>query len=268
MDAFRLSDDQLARYHEDGFILVEKLFDEEEIDLLGKIARAERQTGRASSRRDGQGGAIKLLVENELGDDVFAAFVRSRRVVDAMERILGGEVYHWHHKLIMKEPLVGGAWEWHQDYGYWYANGCLFPLLASCMIAVDRATRQNGCLQVLRGSHQLGRIDHGKVGDQTGADIERVQAAMERLELVHCEMAPGTAVFFHCNLLHCSAQNTSAQPRWAFICCYNAARNDPYKESRHPRYSFLEKWPDSAIKELGRRQLQALGEPSQASSGG
>ena len=95
-----------------------------------------------------------------------------------MERLLGGEVYHYHHKLILKEPLTGGAWEWHQDYGYWYNNGCLFPLLASCLIAIDRATGENGCLEVLQGSHLIGRIDHGKVGDQTGADLERVEAAL------------------------------------------------------------------------------------------
>ena len=77
--------------------------------------------------------------------------------------------------MILKEPFTGGAWEWHQDYGYWYNNGCLAPDLASCLIAVDRATKENGCLQVLKGSHHLGRIDHGKVGDQTGADMERVQ---------------------------------------------------------------------------------------------
>jgi ectoine hydroxylase-related dioxygenase (phytanoyl-CoA dioxygenase family) len=160
--------------------------------------------------------------------------------------------------MILKEPWVGGAWEWHQDYGYWYQNGCLFPHLASCMIAVDRATRANGCLQVIRGSHHMGRVEHGKIGDQTGADPERVQGALERLELVHCELEPGAAVLFHGNTLHRSDQNTSAQPRWALICCYNAARNDPYKESRHPRYSYLEKWPDEQVKETGRRQLEGL----------
>jgi ectoine hydroxylase-related dioxygenase (phytanoyl-CoA dioxygenase family) len=161
--------------------------------------------------------------------------------------------------MILKEPYVGGAWEWHQDYGYWYHNGCLFPDLASCMIAVDRATKANGCLQVLKGSHKIGRVDHGKVGDQTGADLERVNAALERLELVHCELEPGGAIFFHCNTLHRSDQNKSADPRWALICCYNAARNNPYKESRHPRYSFLEKWEDARIKEVGRRQWAQLG---------
>jgi ectoine hydroxylase len=255
MHSTRFSADELARYRRDGFVIVEQLFDAEEIGLLRDIARADRQLAeRAASRRDAQGGAIKLVVENALGDDIYSAFVRSPRIVDRTEQLLGGEVYHWHHKMILKEPRTGGAWEWHQDFGYWYHNGCLFPLLASCMIAVDRATRQNGCLEVLRGSHHLGRLDHGRVGDQTGADAEHVEAALRVFERVACELEPGSAIFFDCNLLHCSAQNSSAEPRWAFICCYNAARNNPYKESRHPRYSPLEKWPDSRIKEIGRRQ--------------
>lgn len=264
MNRFALTQEQVAQFHQDGFVIVERLFDAEEVDLLRRIARADRgMANRAAGRRDAQGTVVKLTVENELHDDIYGAMVRSRRIVDAMETLLGGEVYHYHHKMIFKEPLEGGAWEWHQDYGYWYHNGCLFPQLASCMIAVDPATQANGCLQVLRGSHHLGRIEHGKVGDQTGADPERVKAALDRLELVPCEMQPGSAVLFHCNTLHCSGPNTSPNPRWALICCYNRASNDPYKDSRHPRYSYLEKWEDERVKEVGRRQWEELGSPAQ-----
>ena len=131
----------------------------------------------AAGRKDATGQITKLTLWNQAGDDLYGMFSRSPRIVDRMEQLLGGEVYHYHTKMMLKEPRVGGAWEWHQDYGYWYHNGCLFPLLASCLIAVDRATRQNGCLQVLSGSHQMGRIEHGKTGDQTGADMEMVDAA-------------------------------------------------------------------------------------------
>jgi hypothetical protein len=257
--------DQVARFHADGYFLVDRLFDAEEVDLLRTIARADHQMQQeAASRGDGEGGAIRLVVENEVHDDIYGAIVRSRRIVDTVETLLGGEVYHYHHKMILKEPYVGGAWAWHQDYGYWYHNGCLAPLLASCMIAVDRATRQNGCLQVVKGSHLLGRIDHGKVGDQTGvADPERLQAVLDRYELVHCELEPGSAIFFHCNLLHRSDQNKSPDPRWAFIACYNARRNEPYKESRHPRYTPLEKWDDSRVAETGRRQLSEMAHAGQ-----
>lgn len=259
MTSCTLDRDQIDRFHHDGFLIVEGLFDHEEVRLLRQVAEADQEfQRRVASRRDGQGGVVQLSLSNELHEDIYAAFVRSARVVGPMERFLGGEVYHYHHKMILKEPRVGGAWEWHQDYGYWYDTGCLFPDLASCMIAVDPATRANGCLQVLRGSHRLGRLNHGPIGDQTGADPEHVAAAAQRLETVHCELAPGSAVFFHANTLHRSDQNHSDAPRWAFICCYNAARNDPYKESRHPRYHFLEVWPDERIRELGRRQLAAL----------
>jgi hypothetical protein len=64
-------------------------------------------------------------------------------------------------------------------------------------------------------------------------------------------MEPGDALFFHCNLLHRSNQNRSPNPRWSLICCYNAARNNPYKESHHPRYTPIQKVPDTAIKEVG-----------------
>jgi hypothetical protein len=264
MPTFSPSAGQIAQFQTDGFFVAEGLLDSDEVDLLRSIARADHQMQQeAASRGDGEGGAIRLHVENELHDDIYGAIVRSRRIVDTMETLLEGEVYHYHHKMILKEPYVGGAWAWHQDYGYWYHNGCLAPDLASCMIAVDRATRANGCLQVVRGSHLLGRMDHGKVGDQTGvADQERLQAALDRLELVHCELAPGSAIFFHCNLLHRSDQNKSPDPRWAFICCYNARRNDPYKESRHPRYTPLEKMSDDQIMCVGRRQSSGEMSPS------
>jgi Phytanoyl-CoA dioxygenase (PhyH) len=262
------NDEQCERFRQDGYVILEQLFDPVEMQLLGKIARADHELhALAASRRDGEGGVIRLSVRNELGDDIYSAFVRCRRIVDTMEKLLGGEVYHYHHKMILKEPRVGGAWEWHQDYGYWYENGCVFPDLASCMVAVDPANRSNGCLQVLKGSHRIGRINHGPIGDQTGADPDRVQAALARLERVFCEVEPGDAVFFHCNLLHRSDRNDSDAPRWALICCYNAARNDPYKESRHPRYRYLEKWPDERIKEVGVEQLRQMNTTLASGSG-
>ncbi len=244
------------QFNEDGFYLARALFDAEEMDLLRQASRTDPNIAtKAVLRDDGEGGQSRITLWNQEGDDIFSMFSRCRRVVDTMEQFLGGEVYHYHSKMMQKEPFKGGAWVWHQDYGYWYNNGCLFPYMASCYIAVDPATRENGCLQVLRGSHLMGRIDHIPVGEQVGADPERVEEAAKRLELVYCEMNPGDALFFHSNLLHRSDQNKSPNPRWGLICCYNAARNDPYKETHHPRYHKLNKVPDEAIKEVGLRLL-------------
>ena len=85
--------------------------------------------------------------------------------------------------------------------------------------------------------------------------MERVNAVLDRLELVHVEMSPGDTLFFHANLLHRSDQNRSDRPRWSMICCYNAARNDPYKESHHPRYTPLQKAPDASIMQVGLRRF-------------
>src|SRR5204863_2366017 len=146
------------------------------------------------------------------------------RVVRSAEKLLGGEVYHYHSKMIMKDAKVGGAWAWHQDYGYWYQNGVLQPLLTSVFIAVDPCTRENGCLQVLRGSHLCGRIDHVRTGDQAGADPERVTEIDRRLPIVHVEMDTGDTIFFNANLLQRSEQNRSEQPRWSYIICLYSKR--------------------------------------------
>jgi ectoine hydroxylase len=249
-DPHTFSSGELAQYLDTGYLFVPKLFDADEMRILLGYAKRDRALiAGATGRKDATGQVTKLTLWNHAGDDLYGMFSRSPRIVNRMEQLLGGEVYHYHTKMMLKEPLVGGAWEWHQDYGYWYHNGCLFPYLASCLIAVDRATRKNGCLQVLKGSHLMGRIEHGKTGDQTGADMEMVAAALERLDLVYVEAEPGDALFFHCNLLHRSDQNRSPDARWSLICCYNAARNNPYKESRHPRYSPLAKVSDAAIKQ-------------------
>jgi ectoine hydroxylase-related dioxygenase (phytanoyl-CoA dioxygenase family) len=239
-------------FHRDGYVMKRAFYDAEEVALLQRAIAADEGI-RANVLRiaDSQGGATQLALWNHPGDDLFGAVARGERLVGGAERLLGGEVYHYHSKLTMKRPQGGGAWDWHQDYGYWYSNGCLFPDLLSVAIAIDGATRENGCLEVLRGSHHLGRLDHGRVGGQTGADPERVAEAMKVLEHVHCEMAPGDALFFHCNLLHGSAQNRSPRPRNLLLCCYNKATNDPYKPHHHPGYTKLARLPDARLKELG-----------------
>jgi len=251
-----LNDQQLREYEANGFVLARKMFDEEETGLLRRAAKEDRELDQHSfGSADGEGGQVRLSLWNHPGDSLYGMFARCESIVNSMEKLLGGEVYHYHSKMIMKEARVGGAWAWHQDYGYWYQNGVLAPLLSSASIAVDPATRENGCLQVIRGSHHLGRVDHVLTGEQAGADQERVCEVLKRMELVYVEMEPGDTLFFHCNLLHRSDQNHSEKPRWSMICCYNAARNDPYKESHHPRYTPLHKVPDSAIKETGLRRF-------------
>jgi len=256
-----LSDAAVRQYHTDGYTLVQGLFDREEIDLLSRTAREDNDLDKRSfGRADGEGGVVRLSLWNHPGDGIYGMFARCERMVRSCEQLLEGEVYHYHSKMILKDPKVGGAWAWHQDYGYWYQNGVLFPLLTSVFIAVDPCTKANGCLQVLKGSHNAGRITHVLTGDQAGADRERVDELVKRLELVYVEMEPGDALFFHPNTLHRSDQNKSDNPRWSMICCYNAARNNPYKDSHHPRYTPMNVVPDSAIKQVGMKRFADSGD--------
>jgi ectoine hydroxylase len=251
-----VTDDQIREYHEKGFVLAKRFFDPEEIDLLRRAAKDDREIDQHSlSAQDGEGGQVRLSLWNHPGDTVYGMFARCESVVSSAEKILEGEVYHYHSKMIMKDARVGGAWAWHQDYGYWYQNGVLSPLLTSAFIAVDPATQENGCMQVIPYSHNLGRIEHVLTGDQAGADQERMREILKRFPLQHVEMAQGDTLFFHCNLLHRSDQNRSERPRWSMICCYNAARNDPYKEAHHPRYTPLAKVKDSTILETGMKRF-------------
>jgi ectoine hydroxylase len=257
MSASRLfTDADLAHYHDTGCLIARQLFDADEINLLRRSAKEDHELDKRSyGRADGEGGVVRLSLWNHPGDGIYGTFARCERIVRNAEKLLGGEVYHYHSKMIMKDAKVGGAWAWHQDYGYWYHNAVLQPLLLSVFIAVDPSRRENGCLQVIPGSHHGGRIDHTLTGEQAGADRERVEELLKRLPLEYVEMDPGDALFFHCNLLHRSDQNHSDQPRWSMICCYNAARNDPYREGRHPRYTPLQVVPDATIRAVGIKRF-------------
>ena len=249
-----LSPDQIEKFQRDGFLVVRGLLDSEEADILRRAAKADAAFKKhAYDLKDGEGGTAKLVLWNKAGEDLYGTVARCHRIVDSMEQLLDDEVYHYHSKMSIKEPFTGGAWAWHQDYGYWYQNGCLFPDMASVFIAVDPNTRENGCMQVLKGSHLMGRVEHGRYGDQTGADPERTDAAMKVLDLVYVELDPGDALFFHSNTLHRSDQNKSPNPRWSLLCCYNTRHNNPYKASHHPFYEKLEKVPDSQLKKVAEK---------------
>lgn len=261
MNDFSLTTQQIRAFADDGYVLMPGLFDAEEMDLLLQVARSDEALVNARGMRDAAGRASRLSTRTRLTDDMYSAIARCHRIMDSMQALLGGEVYHIHHKMMLKEPRVGGAWEWHQDYGYWYNDVFLYPNMASCMIAVDRATRANGCLQLLRGSHKIGRLNHDRFEgrEQRGAQVEHVEAAAKRHELVYVEAEPGTALFFHGNTLHRSEANTSDQPRWSLICCYSRADNEPHKEnSGNPRYSPIQRCADAQVRDVGRAQLRRI----------
>jgi hypothetical protein len=227
-----LTNKQVIDYHRDGFLVIKDFFSSAEIDLLYQTATDESVVDHAFDLNDQDGKKTKLTLWFTAGDDPFGLMSRCKRMIDSVQALLGnGEVCHFHSKVMQKEPRVGGAWEWHQDYGYWYKNGFLFPeAMISVMVALTDANKANGCLQVLRGTHKMQRFEHHFAGEQQGADETFVTEVAKISELIYCELKAGDVLFFHPNILHRSEANLSAYARWSVISAYNLSYNKPFRE--------------------------------------
>lgn len=243
--------DQLKKYHNDGYLVLKNYFSHAEVEKLYSTATADQSIKQnALDLNDQEGKKTKLSLWFTPGNDVFGYMTRSERIINAIKPLLDSDspVCHFHSKLMQKEPFVGGAWEWHQDYGYWYKNQFMFPdQLISVMVPLTEANKQNGCLQVIKGSHKLGRVNHGFAGEQVGADMVMVENALKTMELVYCELEPGDVLIFHSNLLHRSEANLSDRPRWSIISCYSSQSNLAYNETSTSWKMPIDIVPDEAI---------------------
>ena len=263
MANFKLTQQQADDYFRDGYIIVKNFLSSEEAQKLYKIATDDDTMKKhAFDLNDQTGKKTKLSLWYTPGNDTYGLLSRSRRMVDTANLLMDGDapVCHFHSKLMQKEPKVGGAWEWHQDYGYWYKNEFLFPdQMISIMIAITMANKENGCMQVIKGTHKMGRIEHGFAGEQVGASQHYVDLALKTMELVYVELEPGDALIFHSNLLHRSEANLSEKSRWSLISVYNRASNIPYNEPSGSSTVPLVAVPDEALLEW---QGEGLGEGS------
>jgi len=248
----------VAQYRHDGYYVARGLLSAQEVALVKQALEQDPSLKtNMIELGDEQGGATRFSLWSNPGNGTLGALTRSSRVVQSMRLLLGGEVLHYHSKSLTKHPKAGGAWTWHQDYGYWYKVSTLvllllllrlpvslsllriqdfflLPDLSTAYFAIDRQTPQNGAFTVLKGSHALGRIDHGTIGDQQGADLERVELAKARYEELVLELDPGDCVFFDALLLHTSKGNFSPSRRMAFASVFTRADNIQWKKPYIP----------------------------------
>src|SRR5579862_5394347 len=99
---------QVEQFQRDGYLMIRKLFDTEEMHLLLATAHADREMiCHNFPVKDAAGRESKLSLWNHPGEDIYGMIARCRRVVEAMEQLLGDEVYHYHSKMMLKEPEVG-----------------------------------------------------------------------------------------------------------------------------------------------------------------
>jgi ectoine hydroxylase-related dioxygenase (phytanoyl-CoA dioxygenase family) len=251
MKNFNLTAEQISTYQKNGCLEVKDFLSNEEVKKLQDIAFEDGVMRKhAFDLNDQTGKKTKLTLWYKPGNDTYGLLTRSNRMIASVNELMEGDsaVCHFHSKLMQKEPKVGGAWEWHQDYGYWYKNEFLLPeQMMSVMIAITDANKANGCLQVIKGSHKMGRIEHGFAGEQVGASQHYVDLALKTMELAYVEIKAGDALFFHSNTLHRSEANTSDTARWSLISVYNRAANIPYNEPSQSSTVPVEIVPDEAL---------------------
>jgi phytanoyl-CoA hydroxylase len=261
MKQFQLTAQQTDEYEKDGYLIIRNFLSGEEVNKLYKIALADDAMRKHSfDLNDQSGKKTKLALWYTPGNDAYGLLSRSKRLIESVDKLMDGDaaVCHFHSKLMQKEPRVGGAWEWHQDYGYWYKNEFLFPnQMISVMIAITDANKENGCLQVIKGTHKMGRIEHGFAGEQVGASQHYVDLALKTMPLIYVELKAGDALFFHSNILHRSEANLSATSRWSFISCYNRSSNIPYNEPSGSSTIPINMVPDEALMEWETSGLES-----------
>ncbi|XP_046376306.2 L-proline trans-4-hydroxylase-like [Haliotis rufescens] len=245
---FKASDDMKKAFDEYGYIIIRGLLNTAE---LNKVKKALEENGEILKHSfglsDGNNRKSRLCVWSHPGSDITGMVSRSERVAGTVEKLLGGDVYHYHSKLMMKEAQTGGSFVWHQDYGYWYHNGLLKPDMLAVFTAIDKCDKENGCLEILEKSHKCGRIEHKFVAGQIGADLERVELVKSMCKHRHVELEQGDALFFHCNMLHNSAANNSDKRRWVLITAFNTLNNNSVVEHHHPPGTKIDIVSDNAI---------------------
>lgn len=129
-------------------------------------------------------------------------------VLAAIRPFLGDDILNKFASAFLKPARIGGPTPWHQDIGLWRDQNVN---AMNGWLAIDGASKDNGCLQVVSGSHRGEIIKHVVYDDSIHGEIPRELCT--DLDVEYIELAPGDAVFWHSNLWHYSPPNTSEQPR-------------------------------------------------------
>jgi len=239
--------DELAQeYTETGFAYARQMFTADELaPLAGSLVDGAAPGG--FSVPDSLGGKQELSVWLELGDDLIGVIPRLEPIVEIAERLIGGDVYHWHSKLSWKRPHAESLWDWHQDFPFWGREGVERSDMCTIAVAIGPVFEANGCMRLVPGSHLLGPIDVVELGESQGSDPADVQRAVEQASEELCEMEPGDVVVFHSNTLHSSGPNESDVPRTILMSSYNAVSNPPTKPESPYALRPLNALPVSAL---------------------
>jgi ectoine hydroxylase len=163
----------------------------------------------------------------------FRSLVRTPRVLEPTMQVLQTDgVYVYHTKINTKPAIEGTVWMWHQDYGSWQRDGCARPDMATFAVMMTDSVEMNGALYVIPGSHRRGRIEP-YYDENTSYKFwavpkqQMISILRESGKPVPIVGPAGTTALFHCNTLHASGHNLTAEDRWHIYISFNACANAP-----------------------------------------
>lgn len=232
-----LTDEQFATYQQDGYV-VETVLSADEItaarerlqaytagdrDPGGISMQVEPRVERGETEADSEAGKYRKLSGVVEHDDLFYELATKDAIVGPVTQLLGPDLKLFRSAVLMKPPQIGSEKGAHQDAPYW-------PIQpqdeCSVWIPLDRATPENGCMQVIPGGHKRGPLPHVSVQDDYVIDEDHY----EREDLEPLPMEAGAGLFFHALLPHYTRPNDTDRWRRAVVFSYMSARSRPTED--------------------------------------
>jgi ectoine hydroxylase-related dioxygenase (phytanoyl-CoA dioxygenase family) len=225
-DQYRLSDEQVAHFHEYGYLSGIKLLEDVQIEVL---------RSQLTEVMDPKHPAHHLFYEfhsneSQNSDSILFHSLGQWRITNAFHDILWNPAFlmaahqllenkpvrFWHDQLFYKPAKHGGVVAWHQDYSYWTRTIAMQHL--TCWTGLDDATIENGCLHYVPKSHKWGLLDAPSLaGDMNGLMKYLTEEQKKEFKPVAIEMKKGYGTFHHPLMVHGSYENNSEMSRRAFV---------------------------------------------------
>jgi ectoine hydroxylase-related dioxygenase (phytanoyl-CoA dioxygenase family) len=252
----KLSEEQIAFYHHEGYLAIEAITTQEEVARLREIydrlfaQRAGREEGNqfdlaGADEEDAEASLPQILLPVKYAPELANALCRANALAIA-KQLLGPEAeYHGEHA-ILKPAFHGAETPWHQDEAYWDPNLEYNEL--SVWIPLQEANLENGCMHFIPRSHQLEVMPHHSINHDPrihGLEIDAIDA----VQAVACPLPPGGATFHGPRMLHYTPPNRSAIPRRAYILGFGT----PAKKRATPRDFYWNRMKKTAREERVQR---------------
>jgi len=234
----RLTDEQIAFYRAHGYLSIDAIMPLEEIPLIRGIYDRlfdPSRTNAAAGMQDLGGAGAKPALPQILQPAKFAPELLDTQLVAnikaIMRQLLGDEAVMVGDHAINKPPQNQASTPWHQDEAYW--DPAKDYQSVSIWVPLQPATKVNGCMHFVPGSHQLEVIPHRPIDDDpTKPGLEIEPDSFDLSNAVACELPPGGATIHGGRTLHFTPPNNSDDYRRAYIAMGSAAET-PRESARH-----------------------------------